>query len=54
VLYAPGIAMLQRLLSDGTGPAYWQRADRTLAQALSEAHAALRGAARPRGLGRRV
>jgi hypothetical protein len=39
-LYAPGIAMLGRLLADGTGPAYLGRS-RTLARRLGETRAAL-------------
>jgi hypothetical protein len=46
-LYAPGIAIVNRLLTDGTGPVY--RGDsHTLGRRLGEARAAMRGA----GIGR--
>jgi hypothetical protein len=45
-LYAAGVARLNRLLSDGTGPAFAGDAA-ALAGALGEARAALAGAERP-------
>jgi len=41
-LYAPGIALISELLSDGSGPAYRGR-PQTLARRLDEARTAMRG-----------
>jgi hypothetical protein len=43
-LYARGMALLSRLLTDGNGPAYRARADRTLPDALRAVADALDGA----------
>jgi hypothetical protein len=40
-VYARGMAMLEQLLSDGTGPVYTDRSGRALAEALSATRAGL-------------
>jgi hypothetical protein len=42
-VYARGMAMLDEMLADGTGPVYVDRSGRALAQALTAARAALAG-----------
>jgi hypothetical protein len=41
-VYASGVAMLRRLITDGTGPAYTDRDGAALAHELSQARAAIR------------
>jgi hypothetical protein len=42
-LYARGIAMIVRLLTDGTGPLYASADASALARELRQAHAAING-----------